>query len=859
MTKRKRKGLDAGYVKRVATGRWVDVLTSVGRIPRDVLDGRHHPCPRCGGRDRFRLFDEDAGAVLCNKCFSSANGDGLSAVQWALGVDFQEALRQVADFLGVLPTDKSTAKPPPDEHLVFQEWDVGHTTLATIWCAKKQPITVGAIKAVGGRVARYCGQFTVIAIPVWGPKLTEVKPVGWVVMNVATENGLPRKAEDGSTKWITKPKLTYGSAPGVVGDLKRLETAAVVWKVEGITDVLAMLSLPDLPPDWAVVTNSNGAQQRPVKWLCGLVAGDGKRAVHVLHDADVPGQRGSLGWNDDHGRHRCGWAEVIAKAAESVVNVELPYPMAESHGKDLRDFFIDGNGAADLRTLATGAKPVDAVKFQALEKDDDPHRLARLNIERYFAETGRVLRYWHGSWWTWDGGKYRELDENVFRARLNARIKEEFDRLNMIAQEDFAERKQAGQTEDGEHPPYAMKVTRALETNVISATRSEPEVTLSRSILLNSWIPAKEERSYIAMGNGILDVTAYTAGQPMDKYLRPLTYQWFSLSQLPYDFDPESQCPKWLAFLEQVQEGDAKRIALLQEWAGYLLLPDLAKQRFVLLEGEGANGKSSYCAGIEAILGGHANCSYVSLEQFADRFAKTDTLGKLVNISGDAPELDKVAEGVIKQFTGGTPMFFDRKGSPGINCPPTARLMIACNNRPRISDRSQGVWRRMIPIPWPVVIPDEEQIEGMDAAKWWVDQGEVSGMFNWALAGLVRLRYQRRFTLSEVVEANKAEYELESNPTKQFFSESLKLAPPNVMIRIKVLYKMYKKWMADGGYHPLGEGMFAKELRREFGLTNADKHQPRTITGRFTCYSRIDFQEDSFGIEEINEAYGHDF
>ena len=79
------------------------------------------------------------------------------------------------------------------------------------------------------------------------------------------------------------------------------------------------------------------------------------------------------------------------------------------------------------------------------------------------------------------------------------------------------------------------------------------------------------------------------------------------------------------------------------------------------------------------------------------------------------------------------------------------------------------------------------------------------------------------------------------------------------MIRIKVLYKMYKKWMADGGYHPLGEGMFAKELRREFGLTNADKHQPRTVTGRFTCYSRIDFQEDSFGIEEINEAYGHDF
>lgn len=859
MAKRKKKHqLDVDQVKQVAAGRWLDILVDVGNIPREVLDGRHHPCPRCGGRDRFRLIDADVGAVLCNQCFDANNGDGFSVLQWSLGINFQESLRRVADHLGVQPADgASPAKPPPDTHLVWQAWDEGHTALAALWCLKKPPITVDAVKAAGGQMARYRNQFTVITVPVWGPKLAAAEPVGWVVMNVSVEQGLPKKTASGDVEWIRKPKLTYGSNPGLVGDVERLGRASIAWKMEGITDVLAALSLADLPDDVAIVTNSNGAQQKPARWMVEAIAGDG-RPVSVCHDADVPGQRGATGWDDSHGRHREGWVEAIARTTETR-NVELPYPVAETHGKDVRDWFSEGHTYADLRILAENVTPATATTPRALEKDDDPHRLARLNIERYRAETGREIRYWNGGWWTWDGGKYRELDEKVFRKRLGFRIKQEFDRLNVVAQEEFEDRKRAGQVEPGEKPPYANKVTSALVTNTIEATGSLPGVTLSRSVILNSWIPTKEKRPYIALANGILDVDSFMAGRPMDTYFQPLTHEWFSTAQLPYDFNRDARCSKWLAFLQQVQEGDSKRISLLQEWAGYLLLPNLSKQRFLLLEGEGANGKSTYCAGIEAILGSDNNCSHVSLEQFADRFSKTQTLGKLVNISGDAPELDKVAEGVIKQFTGGTPMFFDRKGQSGINAAPTARLMVACNNRPRISDRSRGVWRRMIPVPWPITIPDEEQIEGMDSADWWTSQGEVPGMFNWALAGLVRLRKQGKFTLSEVVEANKAEYELESNPTKQFLRESLKSAPPDVMLRTRVLFKLYRKWATEAGYHPLAESTFVRELQREFSLTNADRQRIRTATGRYTCFKKIDFREDVFSLEETNEAYGHEF
>jgi putative DNA primase/helicase len=61
-----------------------------------------------------------------------------------------------------------------------------------------------------------------------------------------------------------------------------------------------------------------------------------------------------------------------------------------------------------------------------------------------------------------------------------------------------------------------------------------------------------------------------------------------------------------------------------------MLLPDTGQQSFLVLEGEGANGKSVYMAGLEAMLG-EDNCSHVPLELFGDRFSRTQTLGKLAN------------------------------------------------------------------------------------------------------------------------------------------------------------------------------------------------------------------------------------
>ena len=441
------------------------------------------------------------------------------------------------------------------------------------------------------------------------------------------------------------------------------------------------------------------------------------------------------------------------------------------------------------------------------EATDDPHRLARLNLERYATRTdGRTLRYWRSEWYVWKRGRYQKITTDEFRAKLSFSIREEFKRI-------AAENSGGGGsgTRDNEDLPV-QKVTASLVGNVMLATSGMPAVCVSSHVEMGTWLPEKRRRSWMAMANGIIDVDAIIAER--DDYLYPHSPEWFSTVRLPYAFDIDGKCPRFDKFLEHNLELDPERIKILQEWAGYLLLPDTGEQRFMLLEGEGANGKSVFVAALTAMLGAD-NVSNVPLEKFGDRFSLSTTIGKLLNAAADCGEIDKSAEGDLKSFVSGDRMMFDRKGLPAVECAPTARLMIACNNHPRVSDRSQGVWRRMLLIPWLVQIDKEMRVRGMDKVEWWQDSGELPGILNWAIVGLSRLRSQRDFTESAVMQEAIQDYREEMNPAKVFLQEHCE-AHADTSIRSSVLYRFYRKWTEDNGYHPLSNRVFGREVKRAF-------------------------------------------
>jgi P4 family phage/plasmid primase-like protien len=537
----------------------------------------------------------------------------------------------------------------------------------------------------------------------------------------------------------------------------------------------------------------------------------------------------------------------------------------ESHGLDLADWFQEGNtypnlldiiDAAEVFTDATivdsckiGTEAITAITTvltsqPAAEADDDPHRLARVNLERYATRNnGRTLAFWRDEWYIWKRNSYRKITVNELRAKLAKSIKEEYDR---ICREKQVEKEIQPARDGDDQPIVSQKVTMSLVTNVLQATSGE--VCISSDVEPNTWLPSKERRTYISMANGILDIDEVLADG--DDYLLPNSPKWFSLVSLPYNFDPDATCPKWLDFLNYNLEGDQERIRVLQEWAGYLLTPSTDEQIFMIMEGEGKNGKSVYIAGVQAMLGTE-NVSNVALESFGERFELTQTVGKLLNAVDDCGDLDKVAEGKLKTFVSGAPMFFDRKGVEGYSKAPTARLMVACNNRPHFSDRSDAIWRRMKVIPWCLQVPEEKRIRGMDKVPWWQNSGELPGILLWAIRGLERLRKQGGFSYCQMAEEAKAEYKEEMNPARVFLMNNMEHGETGI-VKCADVYKFYRKWIDENGYRPLSEKVFGKEVKRVFKKSRRVNRGTRG--DRFHAYEGIQFTQDEICGLSTNET-----
>jgi P4 family phage/plasmid primase-like protien len=536
------------------------------------------------------------------------------------------------------------------------------------------------------------------------------------------------------------------------------------------------------------------------------------RLVYLTFDSDAATNRMVL-------RAESCLAEVLARHDATVRIVRLPAGDLGADGMPRKvglDDYLIAHGPEAFRQLLAEAK-APGKPLLPIEATDDPHRLARLFLSKQrHHDDGLILRYWREEWYRWNESVYRVLPDADLRAELTQTAKAELDRVNIYAQTLAA---------NGATPRPTRKITRSLIGNV--------ELNLTSLTLLPAdveppaWCGSKgwQRRNLIALTNGLLDLDALFAGK--SDVLLPHTPRWFSPVCLPYPFDADAACPRWQEFLEHNLQGDAGRIALLQEWFGLCLTPDTSRQKFLVLEGDGANGKSVVCAALEAVLGSE-NCSHVPLEDFGERFQLTPTLAKLANIASEVGELDKAAEGFLKSFTSGDPMQFDRKYKPPMQAVPTARLVLATNNRPRFSDRSGGIWRRMILMPFRVVIAENDpgRILGMDKPEWWVLSGELPGMLNWSLTGLDRLCRQNRFTRSEVCEQALAEYRTENNPARMFLLEMCRETPEG-QVPCGELYKAYRAWCNANGYSPLADRMFGKEVRRVFSKVERREVGPR--------------------------------
>jgi putative DNA primase/helicase len=315
----------------------------------------------------------------------------------------------------------------------------------------------------------------------------------------------------------------------------------------------------------------------------------------------------------------------------------------------------------------------------------------------------------------------------------------------------------------------------------------------------------------LAMANGLLDrsVKPYT--------LKPLSDQYYTLNYMTYDYLPDEISELWGRFLIDITDSDPDMMVLLQQWAGYLLMNTTKYQKFLLCVGDGANGKGVFFDTITAALG-RENVSNVPLACFDDTAKIFSTFGKMVNMSNEsAKHLEESAESIIKEYVGGDKMVWRQLYANAFSDYPTAKLMFATNELPTIRDSSDGIWRRMIYVPFDVQFPEGKQ--NKDLAKQLQQPKELAGIFNWMLEGIESLEAMGGFVLPRRCVDGLALYKKESNPTGLFISEHLEAGDPgnsDQYIITSEIYKIYQNWCKDNGCYPKNIAHFGRAIKKAF-------------------------------------------
>lgn len=424
--------------------------------------------------------------------------------------------------------------------------------------------------------------------------------------------------------------------------------------------------------------------------------------------------------------------------------------------------------------------------------ETDPHRLATAYLKSHGRDPHRhkAIRYWRDEFWRYRDGWYVRLTEPELRAEITMFIKGDFRDRRCVNSKGML-----------------LQVTRSLVSNVVQALAGELLVPSQTEPPV--WVGKSEAGPFFAFTNGLIDTNQLIGG--LSPSTQPHCSNWFSQTAFPYAYDAAATCPRWTSFLDEVLEADHERIELIQQWFGYCLVQDTTQQRFIVAVGEGENGKSVVLDTLTNILGPD-NVSHVRAELFAQRFQLTMTLGKLANISYDTGEIDESAEATIKEFTGGDRMYFDRKGVSGVMAYPSARLILATNHDPRFADRSKGVWRRMLVVPFRIGIPTERQDKKLVEKL----KAERSGIFNWSISGLRTLRRAGQFTVPAISQQMGDELRAQSNYTRQFLLDACQRTTSEESVICIALYSRYEEWCRDRGYRPFDDTKFGKELRKAF-------------------------------------------
>jgi phage/plasmid-associated DNA primase len=142
--------------------------------------------------------------------------------------------------------------------------------------------------------------------------------------------------------------------------------------------------------------------------------------------------------------------------------------------------------------------------------------------------------------------------------------------------------------------------------------------------------------------------------------------------------------------------------------------------------------------------------------------------------------------------------------------------MIATNSLPRFNDKTQGVWRRILFVPFDKTITEDMQVKNLAE----ILKEELPGILNWALDGLQSLNKAGRFTVPDSHAELIEQYRRDSDPARAFLLENYTTSPNGEGVGCNALYQEYAAYCVQNGCHAMSNRTFGQHVRRIFPDTD---------------------------------------
>lgn len=369
--------------------------------------------------------------------------------------------------------------------------------------------------------------------------------------------------------------------------------------------------------------------------------------------------------------------------------------------------------------------------------------------------------------------------------------------------------------------------------------REESEIIAkleARSFVERDEFNAEEDANLVCVGNGVLDIS--------EEKLNPHSPDYYFTRGIRWDYDPEAEAPEIDSFLEKITSREADKKTLV-EMVGASLSSRYEYGKFLILFGEGSNGKSTFFDVVENLLG-EENVAGWGLQQLSDnRFSTSDLVGKFANVAPDMPGKKLQEVGTLKTLTGGDQTMAEKKGEGAFPLKNNAALMFGANRPPAIPESSKAVRRRLVPIRFKQEFtnkddgnPDKRDKQQLMSEM--TTPEEMSGFLNMAVAGLRRLRNQQDVSLPESGEERLEYYEQFSDPIKEFRVTCLENAQ-GTREKKEAVYDAYTRFCRENDYDPSDKRVFWRQLPKT--TLTVDQSRPEIAGERTRVLNNVKFTE----------------